>query len=68
MASKTNPNVKYRDALALTVPCGYCKAAVGVRCWTLRAWGDHRAVERDTHAPHKSRIKALWRKQFKENK
>lgn len=61
---KRDPNTLERDALALSVPCSYCKAKEGEPCWSLR--NGNGAIEKITYAPHRARIKTLWEKQYKD--
>jgi len=56
-----DPNITDRDMRALKVPCPYCKAKIGVSCWTLK---NHHGPTEVSRYPHKSRIKAAWKKGF----
>lgn len=56
-----NPLIAERDAQALLVPCPYCKAKVGERCWVLRRRKQYNFGYYDApQNPHRARIKAGW--------
>lgn len=61
MKYNRNPLITERDRQALLVPCPYCKAKAGEKCWVLRHRKQSESEYYDApQNPHRTRIKAGW--------